>query len=115
MQLILNVAQLFWTVNRSHHNPAYFPDPKKFDPSRFAGSGPPPFVWIPFGGGPRGCLGNEFARTEMLVFLHHIALQFQWSMVDPQEPISIDPMPIFKRGLRLNICKRMPELKQDND
>jgi len=90
---------------RSCHNPAYFPDPEKFDPSRFEGSGPSPFVWLPFGAGPRICLGNEFARTEIAVFLHHIALQFKWEMVDPQEAISINPLSIFKHGMQLNIWK----------
>ena len=52
------------------------------------------------------CLGNEFARTEMMVFLHHIVLNFEWKMVDPDEPISVDPMPLFKRGLELQIRKK---------
>jgi len=102
---ILKGWRLCWAAERSCHNPAYFPDPEKFDPSRFEGSGPSPFVWLPFGAGPRICLGNEFARTEIAVFLHHIALQFKWEMVDPQEAISINPLSIFKHGMQLNIWK----------
>ena len=98
--------QVFWALDRTHHDPKYFPNPEKFDPSRFEGSGPPPFVYIPFGGGPHICLGNEFARTEMMVFLHYIVLNFEWEMVDPDEAISVDPMPIFKRSLELQIKKK---------
>jgi cytochrome P450 len=66
------VVQVSWASDRSHYDPKYFPNPEKFDPSRFEGSGPPPYVFIPFGGGPHICLGNEFARTMIMVFLHHI-------------------------------------------
>ncbi|PKI72563.1 hypothetical protein CRG98_006940 [Punica granatum] len=41
-----------WNVYSTHLNPRYFPDPEKFDPSRFEGRGPAPFTFVPFGGGP---------------------------------------------------------------
>lgn len=87
-------------------SPKFFPDPEKFDPSRFEGSGPPPYVFIPFGGGPHICLGNEFARLEMLLFLHHIVLNYEWEMVDPNEQVSITPVTHFKKGLELILRKR---------
>ena len=98
--------QLFWATDRSHKDPKYFPNPEKFDPSHFDGSGPPPCVWIPFGGGPHMCLGHEFARTEMMVFLHYFVLNLDWKMVDPDEPVSIDPMPVFKKSLELQVRKK---------
>nr|PNR43492.1 hypothetical protein PHYPA_015873 [Physcomitrium patens] len=97
---------LIWSVARSHMSPKFFPDPEKFDPSRFEGSGPPPYVFIPFGGGPHICLGNEFARLEMLLFLHHIVLNYEWEMVDPNEQVSITPVTHFKKGLELILRKR---------
>jgi len=103
---ILKGWKVSWASDRSHYDPKYFPNPEKFDPSRFEGSGPPPYVFIPFGGGPHICLGNEFARTVIMVFLHHIVLNFEWKMVDPQEPICVDPLPIFTKGLPLQIQKR---------
>ncbi|KAG0563656.1 hypothetical protein M758_8G047100 [Ceratodon purpureus] len=103
---ILKGWKVSWASDRSHLDPKYFPNPEKFDPSRFEGSGPPPYVYIPFGGGPHICLGNEFARTVIMVFLHHIVLNFEWKLVDPDETICIDPLPIFSKSLALQIQKR---------
>jgi cytochrome P450 len=99
--------RLFWHVGRSHMSPEFFPNPKTFDPSRFGGTGPPPFTYLAFGGGPHSCLGIEFARTKMVVFLHHLVLNYEWSMVDPNEPIAMDPFPTFRKGLHLKIHKKM--------
>jgi cytochrome P450 len=57
------IGQLFWHVGRSHMSPEFFPNPKTFDPSRFGGTGPPPFTYLAFGGGPHLCIGSEYART----------------------------------------------------
>ncbi|XP_024362776.1 cytochrome P450 716B1 [Physcomitrium patens] len=101
---------IFWSVGRSHRNPKFFPDPEKFDPSRFEGTGPAPFTFVPFGGGPHICPGNEFARTEILVYIHYLVLNYEWEMVDPTEDVCIDPMPLFTKQLQLRVRKRFPSL-----
>ncbi|KAH8935233.1 hypothetical protein BDL97_17G018500 [Sphagnum fallax] len=100
--------RVFWHVGRSHLSPQFFPNPERFDPDRFEGLGPPPFTYIPFGGGPRICLGMEFARTEMVVFLHYLVLNYEWSMVDPNETLIRNPLPMFQKGLQLKIHKKEP-------
>jgi len=89
-------------------SPQFFPNPERFDPNRFEGQGPPPFTYMPFGGGPRMCLGIEFGRTEMVVFLHHLVLNYEWSMIDPNEVVFRNPLPVFQKGLPLKIHKKFP-------
>jgi cytochrome P450 family 135 len=49
----------------THRRPELYPEPSAFRPERFLGAAPPPYTWIPFGGGVRRCLGAAFATMEM--------------------------------------------------
>ncbi len=61
-----------------HRNPAYWPNPEGFDPTRFLTPDPsrPKLAYLPFGGGPRTCIGNTFALTEMQVILPMIVQRY---------------------------------------
>ncbi|KAL3678628.1 hypothetical protein R1sor_021584 [Riccia sorocarpa] len=76
----------------SHKNPKYFSNPLKFDPSRWE-TPPALYTFVPFGGGPHRCLGMEFAKMEMLVFIHHLVRRYSWSLKDPNGLIIRDPFP----------------------
>ncbi|CAN4110042.1 unnamed protein product [Withania somnifera] len=95
--------KLYWSSNTTHRNPEFFPEPLKFDPSRFEGSGPAPYTFVPFGGGPRMCPGKEYARLEILVFMHHLVKRFKWSKVISDEKIIVDPMPVPAKGLPVQL------------
>ncbi|XVE78712.1 hypothetical protein DITRI_Ditri14bG0000500 [Diplodiscus trichospermus] len=91
--------KLYWSANSTHRNPECFPEPDKFDPSRFEGNGPAPYTFVPFGGGPRMCPGKEYARLEILVFMHNLVKRFKWKKLLPDENIIVDPMPMPAKGL----------------
>jgi len=60
-------------------------DPEKFRPERWSpeeSKGRHHFAWIPFGGGSRICIGNNFSLLEQRVFLSLMLQKFRWEMVD---------------------------------
>ncbi|KAE8735497.1 Beta-amyrin 28-oxidase [Hibiscus syriacus] len=95
--------KLYWSTHSTHRSPECFPEPKKFDPSRFEGNGPAPYTYVPFGGGPRMCPGKEYARLEIQVFMHHIIKRYKWEKLLPHENIIVDPIPIPGKGLQTRL------------
>lgn len=74
-----------------HHRADYFPDPEGFHPERFTPPVEDPFLasaYLPFGAGPRACLGSHFAITEGQLVLATIARQveLEWPGGPPVEP-----------------------------
>ena len=97
------ILQIFWNVNTTNNDPKYFPNPEKFDPSRFEGSGPAPFSFVPFGGGPRMCPGKEYARIEILVFMHNFVTKFKLEKVNPYEKVVYLSTPVPAEGLPVRL------------
>ncbi|XP_004301516.1 PREDICTED: beta-amyrin 28-oxidase-like [Fragaria vesca subsp. vesca] len=95
--------KLYWSVFSTHKNPEYFPDPEKFDPSRFEGEGPAPYSYVPFGGGPRMCPGREYARFTILVFMHNLVTRFRWEKIFPDEKMVMSPFLGPTRGLHVRL------------
>lgn len=65
-------TRVLFSIFLTHRHPAHWPDPDRFDPDRFDAatrSAPEPFTYLPFGGGPRFCIGNAFAMMEMQLML----------------------------------------------
>ncbi|MED6142919.1 hypothetical protein PIB30_002211 [Stylosanthes scabra] len=59
-----------------HHSPDNFKEPEKFDPSRFEVA-PKANTFMPFGSGIHMCPGNELAKLEILVLLHHLTTKYR--------------------------------------
>ena len=59
-----------------HRRPDLWPEPTRFDPSRFVGKKLDPTHYFPFGGGTRRCLGMAFASYEMRIVLATILARF---------------------------------------
>ncbi|CAI9111743.1 OLC1v1012050C1 [Oldenlandia corymbosa var. corymbosa] len=98
--------KVHWLLHSTHNNPKYFPDPEKFDPSRFEGDGPIPYTFIPFGGGLRMCPGNEYARLAILTFVHYLVNEYTWEQMIPDEKISYFPIQVPAQGLPIRLYRR---------
>nr|XP_012230989.1 PREDICTED: cytochrome P450 9e2-like [Linepithema humile] len=62
-----------------HHDPKYFPNPQNFDPERFSDENKDnifPYTYLPFGHGPRKCIGNRFALMETKLLIAHLLRKF---------------------------------------
>ncbi|KAJ0984528.1 hypothetical protein J5N97_002884 [Dioscorea zingiberensis] len=81
-----------------HHNPDFFSEPDKFDPSRFMNA-PKPNTFLPFGSGVHACPGNELAKLEILILVHHLVTKYRFEVVGYQTEIEYGPFPVPRHGL----------------
>lgn len=92
-----------------HRNPEVWPDPETFDPSRFASrarKGRSPFAYLPFGGGPRKCIGSNMAIVQMLMVLGALVRRYRFELVS-SEPVEILPMMILhpKSAIEMRVTR----------
>lgn len=78
----------------------------KFNPTRFD-EPVQPYAYLPFGGGPRQCAGYQLAKLNILVLVHYVVTQYDWSLIHPDEPISVDPLPFPSRGMPIKIRPKL--------
>ncbi|OAI40652.1 hypothetical protein AYO40_04600 [Planctomycetaceae bacterium SCGC AG-212-D15] len=74
----------------------WFPEPERFDPERFseeAAAKLPTYAHIPFGAGPRVCIGAAFATMEMVLTVATLIQRFHLALVPGQKPL--EPLPLF--------------------
>ncbi len=101
-----------WTVRLeiagTHENGRVWPDPARFDPDRWLDEAKrPPHSYIPFGGGPRICLGANFAQAEMRVMLALLLRDYQWEL-EPGQDLRYRhiPFPRPRSGVRVRFGRR---------
>ncbi len=69
-------TRVLYSIFLTQRHPAYWQRPDEFMPERFT-QRPEPYTYLPFGGGPRNCIGAAFAQVEMRVVLARILQRFQ--------------------------------------
>jgi cytochrome P450 len=99
-------------VHGAHHTPTHWPDPETFDPTRFAKGTEKlrtPFTYVPFGGGPRGCIGNHYAMLQILMILADLLRRYDFTLT-PGQTIEARPMVILRprHGIRMTFTKSTP-------
>lgn len=86
-----------WATHRNRH---LWPDPERFDPSRFAPDAVAQrhrYAYLPFGGGPRACLGAFFARLEATMAVAALARAYRLTTA-PVEPALAPGITLHPRG-----------------
>jgi cytochrome P450 len=75
-----------------HRHPGFWEHPETFDPERFTperSADRPRYAYLPFGGGPRQCIGNTFALTEAHLILATLAQHYQLRLA-PGHPVEVE-------------------------
>jgi cytochrome P450 len=92
-------------VYGAHHAQSYWDGPERFDPDRFTKANEKlhtPFTYLPFGGGPRGCIGGNYAMLQILMILSILLRRYDFQL-SPGQTIEAQPMVILrpKHGIRM--------------
>ena len=101
-------SRLMYSIYLTHRHPDYWEDSAAFKPERFGPDGPKrqSFTFLPFGGGPRNCIGAAFAQVQSKVVLAHVlvnfSLELKEKMVRPYMGATLEPRP----GVRMRIATR---------
>jgi cytochrome P450 len=98
-----------------HRDPRFFEQPEKFLPERWTeelARNLPKFAYVPFGGGPRVCIGNTFAMTELVLVLAAIAQRFRFTAKAGHEVVLWPTFTLRPRnGILANPVERKPATK----
>ncbi len=95
-----------------HHAPQYWENPESFDPERFTKVREKlqtPFTHLPFGAGPRGCIGGNYAILQILMILSVLLRKYDFCLV-PGQTIEARPMVILRpeHGIRMTFTEAIP-------
>ena len=108
-------ADFFISVWNLHRNPRLWDNPDKFDPDRFPLDQKMPnettqnFAYLPFGGGQRKCVGDQFAMMESVVILAHLLQNFDFALDGLAEDVGMSTGATIhtKNGLNMKLTRRV--------
>jgi cytochrome P450 len=102
-------TRVLFSTYLTHRHPRYWPEPDAFCPERFEPArhaAPAPFTYLPFGGGPRFCIGAAMAQVELKVVLARLLQQFEFRPAAGQVRLhmgaTLEPV-----GLHLHLRRRI--------
>jgi cytochrome P450 len=89
-----------------HAREELFPEPLRFRPERFLERSFTPFEFLPYGAGPRRCIGAVFANQALKIVVASILRRWELSLERPDEPavrqgVGVGP----KHGVRMRILR----------
>ncbi|MFZ1772205.1 MAG: cytochrome P450 [Caldilinea sp.] len=103
-------TRVMYSIYLSHRDKEYWEDPDAFCPARFgrgAEEKTPPFTYLPFGGGPRNCIGAAFAQVEARTVLARLLQRFDLELLNgdqihPHMGATLEPRP----GVSMRVKRR---------
>ncbi|KAB1995756.1 hypothetical protein ERO13_D13G159400v2 [Gossypium hirsutum] len=106
---------IFISVWNLHRSPSLWQDAEKFNPERWPLDGPNPnetnqnFCYLPFGGGPRKCVGDMFASFETVVAVAMLIRRFNFQMALGAPPVEMTTGATIHttQGLKMTVTRRM--------
>ncbi len=100
--------RVIYSIYLTQRHPAHWETPAAFKPERFApGVRHEPYTYLPFGGGPRNCIGGAFAQVEVKAVLARILQRFSLELlprpvVHPHMGATLEPRP----GVMMRVTRR---------
>ena len=104
---ILEGERMFYSIYLTHRDPSIWENAEDFCPERFAhGRKTPPFSYVPFGGGPRACIGGAFGQAEARIVMSQLLRTFTFEFtnhkIHPHMGATLEPRP----GVKMKVTKR---------
>jgi cytochrome P450 len=104
--------RMFYSIYLTHRDPSIWENAEDFCPERFAhGRKTPPFSYIPFGGGPRACIGGAFGQAEARIVLARLLrthkFEFMNHKIRAHMGATLEPRP----GVKMKVTKRNPAVE----
>lgn len=101
--------RLIYSIYLTHRDPDIWENPDDFKPERFAnGRKHPPFAYVPFGGGPRACIGAAFGQAEARLVLARLLQTYNFQLMDPKVHAhmgaTLEPSP----GVLMQVHRKKP-------
>ena len=100
--------RMFYSIYLTHRDPAVWENADQFCPERFShGRKTPPFAYVPFGGGPRSCIGSAFGQAEARLVITRLLKNFSFELLNtnqirPHMGATLEPRP----GVLMKVHKR---------
>eukprot|EP00850_Spirogloea_muscicola_P013686 SM000094S24703 [mRNA] locus=s94:366640:372693:+ [translate_table: standard] len=114
---------IFISVWNLHRSPEYWEKPEEFNPERWPVDGPSPnevtegFTYLPFGGGPRKCVGDVFALYESVIAVAMLVRRFDFKLAPGAPPVGMTTGATIHTtdGLHLAITCRKPAISENGN
>jgi cytochrome P450 len=105
---------VYYSIAASHLLPGIFANPAKFDPDRFAAPREEhkktPYALVGFGGGPRICIGTNFAKVEIKALASQVLRRYRLELPEQEIVQFYRTTSFLPNGLKMRVNERQPAL-----